>query len=68
MDGFELHYLDRGSGEVVLLVSGPGGSAASFGGLVPLLASDHRTVAVDPARPSREDARATSPPTIRRQE
>ena len=49
VDDVDLHYLDDGDGdrEVVLLVPGLGATTTSFGGIVPLLVPDYRTVAVD---------------------
>jgi pimeloyl-ACP methyl ester carboxylesterase len=47
VDGARLHYLDRGSGPVVVLVHGLGGNLRNFNGLVDKLAATYRVVAVD---------------------
>jgi pimeloyl-ACP methyl ester carboxylesterase len=47
VDGARLHYLDRGTGPVVVLVHGLGGNLRNFYGLVDKLAAACRVVAVD---------------------
>jgi pimeloyl-ACP methyl ester carboxylesterase len=47
VDGARLHYLDRGTGPVVVLVHGLGGNLRNFSGLVDKLAATCRVVAVD---------------------
>ncbi len=47
VDGGRLHYLDRGTGPVVVLVHGLGGNLRNFYGLVDKLAAGCRVVAVD---------------------
>jgi len=47
VDGARLHYLDRGTGPVVVLVHGLGGNLRNFYGLVDKLAAGCRVVAVD---------------------
>lgn len=47
VDGARLHYLDRGTGPVVVLVHGLGGNLRNFYGLVDKLAAVCRVVAVD---------------------
>src|SRR5882762_689756 len=47
VDGARLHYLDRGTGPVVVLVHGLGGNLRNFYGLVYKLAAGCRVVAVD---------------------
>jgi pimeloyl-ACP methyl ester carboxylesterase len=47
VDGARLHYLDRGTGPVVVLVHGLGGNLRNFNGLVDKLAVTCRVVAVD---------------------
>jgi len=47
VDGARLHYLDRGSGPVVVLVHGLAGNLRNFNGLVDKLAATCRVVAVD---------------------
>jgi pimeloyl-ACP methyl ester carboxylesterase len=47
VDGARLHYLDRGTGPVVVLVHGLGGNLRNFSGLVDKLAATFRVVAVD---------------------
>jgi pimeloyl-ACP methyl ester carboxylesterase len=47
VDGARLHYLDRGSGPVVVLVHGLGGNLRNFNALVDQLAATCRVVAVD---------------------
>jgi pimeloyl-ACP methyl ester carboxylesterase len=47
VDGARLHYVDRGTGPVVVLVHGLGGNLRNFYGLVDKLAATCRVVAVD---------------------
>jgi pimeloyl-ACP methyl ester carboxylesterase len=47
LDGVRLHYRERGSGPVVLMVHGLGGNARNFQALADLLADTHRVIAVD---------------------
>jgi pimeloyl-ACP methyl ester carboxylesterase len=47
VDGARLHYLDRGTGPVVVLVHGLGGNLRNFYGVVDKLAAACRVVAVD---------------------
>ncbi|HYM14945.1 MAG TPA: alpha/beta hydrolase [Dehalococcoidia bacterium] len=47
IDGYTVHYVEQGSGPAMLLVHGFGGSTYSYGRLMPLLARDHRVIAVD---------------------
>jgi pimeloyl-ACP methyl ester carboxylesterase len=47
VDGARLHYLDRGTGPVVVLLHGLGGNLRNFYGLVDKLAAVCRVVAVD---------------------
>jgi pimeloyl-ACP methyl ester carboxylesterase len=47
VDGARLHYLDRGTGPVIVMVHGLGGNLRNFYGLVDQLAATCRVVAVD---------------------
>lgn len=47
VDGARLHYLDRGTGPVVVLVHGLGGNLRNFYGVVDKLSAACRVVAVD---------------------
>jgi len=67
VDGARLHYLDRGTGPVVVLLHGLGGNLRNFYGLVDKLAATCRVVAVD--RPGSGYSRMLSGkhPTLRAQ-
>ena len=45
--GARLHYLEDGEGAPVVLIHGFGGSAFSWRYVMPLLAADHRVIAID---------------------
>lgn len=49
VDGVRLHYIEQGSGPVVLLLHGNAGMAQDFAasGLIERLARDHRVIAID---------------------
>ncbi len=47
VDGYKVHYLDRGVGPAIVLLHGFGGHTYSYRHLVPTLALDHRVIAVD---------------------
>ncbi|TAK54580.1 MAG: alpha/beta fold hydrolase, partial [Dehalococcoidia bacterium] len=47
IDGYRVHYVERGDGPVVVLVHGFGGQTANYAQLMPLLAADHHVIAVD---------------------
>jgi len=47
IDGYRVHYVDQGSGPAIVLVHGFGGQTANYAELMPLLAKDHRVIAVD---------------------
>jgi pimeloyl-ACP methyl ester carboxylesterase len=47
IDGYRVHYVEQGSGPAMVLVHGFGGSTYQYRKLMPLLARDHRVVAVD---------------------
>ncbi len=47
IDGYGVHYIDRGSGPAIVLVHGFGGQTYSYRSLIPILARDHRVIAVD---------------------
>lgn len=47
IDGYGVHYVEAGRGPVVVLIHGFGGQTYSYRGLIPLLARDHRVIAVD---------------------
>src|SRR5437867_13242467 len=47
VDGVGVHYIERGSGPVVVMVHGFGGHTFNFRHLIPDLAVDHRIVALD---------------------
>jgi pimeloyl-ACP methyl ester carboxylesterase len=47
LHGDRVAYRDEGSGEVLLLVHGMGGSSASWSGVIPLLAAKYRVIAPD---------------------
>ena len=49
VDGVRLHYIEQGSGPVVLLLHGNAGMAQDFAasGLIERLAEDHRVIAID---------------------
>ncbi len=46
-DGTELSYIDRGSGDVVVMIPGWSQSAAQFKHQIGALSADHRVIAVD---------------------
>lgn len=45
--GYRVHYVEQGAGPAIVLVHGFGGQTANFAQLMPLLAEDHRVIAVD---------------------
>ncbi len=47
IDGYRVHYVDQGAGPAIVLVHGFGGQTANYAQLMPLLAADHRVIAVD---------------------
>ncbi len=47
IDGYGVHYVDRGHGPAVLLLHGFGGQTYSYRHLMPILERGHRVVAVD---------------------
>jgi pimeloyl-ACP methyl ester carboxylesterase len=47
IDGYGVHYIDRGEGPAIVLVHGFGGQTYSYRKLIPALARDHRVIAVD---------------------
>jgi len=47
IDGYGVHYIDRGHGPAVLLIHGFGGQTYSYRNLMPLLEREHRVIAVD---------------------
>jgi pimeloyl-ACP methyl ester carboxylesterase len=47
IDGYGVHYIDRGHGPVVLLLHGFGGQTYSYRNLMPMLEREHRVIAVD---------------------
>jgi pimeloyl-ACP methyl ester carboxylesterase len=67
VDGARLHYLDRGTGPVVVMVHGLGGNLRNFHGLVDNLAATCRVLVVD--RPGSGYSRMVSGehPTLRAQ-
>lgn len=47
VDGYRVHYVEQGHGPAIVLVHGFGGQTANYAQLMPLLAADHRVIAVD---------------------
>lgn len=47
IDGYRIHYIDRGHGPAMVLVHGFGGQTYSYRHLIPVFARDHRVIAVD---------------------
>ncbi len=47
VEGAPIHYVDEGSGEVVVLIHGLGGSSRNFSPIADELARSHRVVAID---------------------
>jgi pimeloyl-ACP methyl ester carboxylesterase len=47
IDGYRVHYVEEGAGPAIVLVHGFGGQTANFERMMPLLAGDHRVIAVD---------------------
>ena len=47
VDGVHVHYREAGAGPAVVLIHGYGASLESWGGVLPVLASDHRVIAID---------------------
>lgn len=47
VDGYKVHYVDQGTGPVMVLVHGFGGQTYSYRHLIPIFARDHRVIAVD---------------------
>jgi pimeloyl-ACP methyl ester carboxylesterase len=47
VDGYGVHYIDRGHGQAVVLLHGFGGQTYSFRHLMPILEREHRVIAVD---------------------
>ena len=47
IDGYGVHYIDRGAGPAMVLVHGFGGQTYSFRRLMPLIEREHRVIAVD---------------------
>ncbi len=47
IDGYRVHYVDEGSGPVIVLIHGLGGQTANYERLAPLLSVDQRVIAVD---------------------
>jgi pimeloyl-ACP methyl ester carboxylesterase len=47
IDGYGVHYIDRGEGPAIVLVHGFGGQTYSYRKLTPAIARDHRVIAVD---------------------
>lgn len=47
IDGYQVHYLDQGQGPAIVLIHGFGGQTYSYRHLIPMLARDHRVIAVD---------------------
>jgi pimeloyl-ACP methyl ester carboxylesterase len=47
VDGYRVHVVEAGSGPAIVLVHGFGGHTVSWRRLMPLLARDHRVIAVD---------------------
>lgn len=47
IDGYRVHYIDRGAGPAMLLVHGFGGQTFSFRHLIAAFERDHRVIAVD---------------------
>ena len=47
VDGYRVHYVEQGAGPAIVLVHGFGGQTANYAQLMPLLATDHRVIAVD---------------------
>jgi 3-oxoadipate enol-lactonase len=45
--GIRMHYIERGQGDAIVLIHGLGGTSASWAGVIPLLAANHRVIAVD---------------------
>src|SRR5512146_955880 len=46
VDGYRVHYVEQGHGPAIVLVHGFGGQTANYAQLTPLLAADHRVLAV----------------------
>ncbi len=47
VDGVSVHYREQGQGPAVVLIHGYGASLESWAGVAPVLAADHRVIAVD---------------------
>jgi pimeloyl-ACP methyl ester carboxylesterase len=47
IEGYGVHYIDRGEGLAIVLVHGFGGQTYAYRKLIPALARDHRVIAVD---------------------
>ena len=47
VDGYRVHCVEQGAGPAIVLVHGFGGQTANFERLMPLLAGEHRVIAVD---------------------
>ena len=47
LDGYRVHYIDRGAGPAIVLIHGFGGQTYSFRNILPILERDHRVIAVD---------------------
>ena len=48
VDGARLHYVDRGTGPVIVMIHGLAGQLRNFGyGMLDILAKDHRVILVD---------------------
>ena len=47
VDGASIHYREQGKGPAVVLIHGYGASLESWGGVAPVLAANHRVIAID---------------------
>jgi pimeloyl-ACP methyl ester carboxylesterase len=47
IDGYRVHYVDVGAGPSIVLIHGFGGQTYSYRHLMPMIARDHRVIAVD---------------------
>jgi pimeloyl-ACP methyl ester carboxylesterase len=45
--GVAMHYIERGRGDPIVLIHGLGGTTGSWAGVIPLLAANHRVIAMD---------------------
>ena len=47
IDGYKVHYIDRGDGPAMVLIHGFGGQTYNYRKLIPRFAAGHRVIAVD---------------------